>query len=257
MTNESTEGPVAPQEGDDAGPIGDFWSRRRVAVALGCHEEAKQLMESAKGALSFSPGEAERRARVALRKAAEGYWHAEGLPECSEEHRYVHELGNWTRSTFGCVVDYGGSGYSSACPVLLADKRIGFSPGFLVRKSCSICDQDLSECPHLRDRMYWVRGGPTDFGACRVCWSDACSHDADTLYPAAVVEVIKRIDKVLEVSMVPVPSNPLARLESIPLDTAGLREHLGPAFRAGMPVSCDHCLEPYHGLPEIVTLPTD
>jgi hypothetical protein len=34
------------------------------------------------------------------------------------------------------------------------------------------------------------------------------------------------------------------------IDTDGLCEALGPEFTPGMPVNCDHCLAPYHGLPE-------
>jgi hypothetical protein len=45
-----------------------------------------------------------------------------------------------------------------------------------------------------------------------------------------------------EVSLVGRPLQPEARLLSISLPTDELRDHLGPDFVVGMPLSCDKCL---------------
>jgi hypothetical protein len=197
----------------------------------------------------FSPEEAEGRAREALRAAAETYWFAEETELAAAEHEYLHEIGRWTRENIGCQLNCEGSNYSTSCPVLLADKRFGLSVGIVARVVCSICGENLSECSHRRSRLYWVKGGPTAFGPCRVCGKAKCEHKSEELYKALVVGIMK--DSVLEeASFVDVPADPLARQTKLDISHDRLRELLGAAFTPGVPVNCDHCLDPYHGLPQ-------
>lgn len=240
----------AVTEGADAGSALDDWERRSAERLAKGHERAVELLRGSKAALEDSREDAENDARQALSVAAETYWYAERSPQAEFHHRFLHEIGRWTRTNFECVLDFDGSQYSTSCPVKLADKRLGFSPGYVAKKFCSICDGDLSECPHRPGRMYWVTGGPTSFGVCRVCGEQECDHGPDRLYRAPVVSVVKHIDALEEVSLVDIPAQPLARLTSIPIGTADLAAALGPNFSVGMPVSCDHCLAQYHGLPE-------
>jgi hypothetical protein len=53
-----------------------------------------------------------------------------------------------------------------------------------------------------------------------------------------------------EASFVDVPEDPLARQTKVDIRHDRLRELLGAAFTPGVPVNCDHCLDPYHGLPQ-------
>jgi hypothetical protein len=224
--------------------------KRKLERIRSAHARASGLADSARVTFNFSSSEkAENLAREALRAAAETYWFAEGTALASAEHEYLHEIGRWTRETFGCQLDCEGTKYSTSCPVMLAGKRIGFSVGVAARVMCSICGENLSECSHRRSRLYWVRGGPTEFGPCRVCGKRKCAHNSDGLYKSPVVGIMK--DCVLEeASVVDVPADPLARQTRLDITHANLRELLGAAFTPGMPVNCDHCLEPYHGLPE-------
>lgn len=125
---------------------------------------------------------------------------------------------------------------------MIAHKRIGNSIGFTAQRICSLCGDDLSECPHLRGHAYWVRGGPWENGPCRVCLSDmSCRHRADRLYRAGVVSIIKEA-QLHEVSIVRRPAQPEARMTAIPISNDDLREAFGPRFKVGMPLSCDRCL---------------
>jgi hypothetical protein len=47
---------------------------------------------------------------------------------------------------------------------------------------------------------------------------------------------------VREVSFVSRPAGVETRVLAMSVDTAELQEHLGPAWKPGMPVSCDRCL---------------
>jgi hypothetical protein len=242
--------PQKPVEGADAGPAEEYLENRKLQRIRSAHARASGLADSARVTLNFSSSEeAEHLARQALRAAVETYWFAEGTALASAEHEYLHEIGRWTRETFGCQLDREGAKYSTSCPVMLADKRVGFSVGVVARVVCSICGENLSECSHRRSRLYWVRGGPTEFGPCRVCRKRKCAHKPDQLYKAPVIGVMK--DCVLEeASVVDVPADPLARQTKLDITHANLRELLGAAFTPGVPVNCDHCLEPYHGLPD-------
>jgi hypothetical protein len=150
----AADGPGSPLEGDDAGPAEDYWKQRKLAAISDSHGKAVALVEEARELLGRNTADAESRARSSLRAAAETYWYAELSDRAEPEHEYLHEIGQWTRETFGCEITVQGDEYSTSCPVKLADKRLGMSIGFVARKWCSICDEDLSECSH----RWWRHG---------------------------------------------------------------------------------------------------
>lgn len=92
----------------------------------------------------------------------------------------------------------------------------------------------------MRDRSYWVRGGPHGAHPCPVCLGETCRHRSDRLYRASVVSVVKDMEG-REVSWVRQPANPEARPHLLPATFAQLSQALGPTFKRGMPVSCDKC----------------
>jgi hypothetical protein len=235
-------------EGDDAGPAQEYWANRHLERVRSAHDQASDLVNTARETLGSSAADAEQLAREALAEAAKAYWFAEGTDGAQPEHEYLHQIGRWTRKTFGCELDWNGENYRTSCPVRMADKRFGLSVGFLGRKVCSICDEDYTACPHHKDRLYWVKGGPTEFGPCRVCGHEECEHEPPQLYRAPVVGIWRDIE-LEEVSMVDVPANPLARPTNLEIETDDLQRAVRNAF-PDVPAVCDHCLWPYHGLPE-------
>lgn len=138
-------------------------------------------------------------------------------------HAKLDQAGAFRRTHFPalCILSLGEQGYAVTCPVSLAHNRVGLSPGYIVRSAeCSICHLDPDDCAHILGRTY----------------------DGEVCY-----RIITRAD-VLEVSLVGRPAYPDARIESIGIGDADLREQLGPSFRRGMPVGCDRCLTSCDGV---------
>jgi hypothetical protein len=239
----SLNAPAAPQEGSDAGSsrdLDDAYLRGRVE---GYRRAAKRDLAGAKRSLGHSASNAEAKARNALDSAARAFWWAEDTTFEDQEHALMHEVGRWTRRNLGCWLHFNGTSYSHRCPVRIAHKRIGNSIGFIGARTCSICGDDLSECPHRMGRTYWVRGGAWESVPCRVCLQESCfRHRADRLYRTSVVSIIRHVDTLREISFVRRPAQPEARLLELPVSSTALQNNFGPKFEIGMPVSCDFCL---------------
>lgn len=249
-----TGGPGEPAEGADAGPADEYRKEMLMAHRQSLHQRASELLHAARHTVAASRHEAEKLAREALTEAAHAYWYAEETEAAGPEHKFLHQIGRWTRETFGCAFDWNGTSYISSCPVLLADKRFGASPTLVATQIlCSVCDQDLSECAHSRERLYIVRGDRTTSGSCRVCNTrDDCEHDPNKLYAAPVYRIRKGM-KLIEASFVDVPADPTARPTELRKYTDDLMRAVRRAF-PNVPKFCDHCREPYHGLPRPLDL---
>ncbi|GJF31740.1 hypothetical protein KNE206_44400 [Kitasatospora sp. NE20-6] len=233
----------APAEGSDAGPSDDL-DHSYLARQIGKHRSnALRAFGDAQRLLSHDRKRAETRVVEALDSAARAFWWAEESPFEERQHELLHKIGRWRRrNEMGCSLDYDGKSYSQRCPAAIAHKKIGFSIGFTAERLCSICGFDLSECPHLRDRSYWVRGGCAIREYCRVCAQQNCqSHHPDRLYRARPISIIVE-GEIREVSIVAKPAQPEARLSAVPIDMNGLADQLGPGFIPGVQVSCDQCL---------------
>jgi hypothetical protein len=243
--------PDCPPEFSDAGRAEAFMRSERIKRISRYRIAARRAFDNAQRTYRHARTQAEKYAREALDLGAKAYWLAEYTEFAEREHRRLYKMGSWVRRTFGCELNYVDGKYTQRCPVAIASKRLGFSPGFTAIRWCSICDHDLSECPHMRDRMYWVRGGPRGSLRCSVCVNDddSCNHSPNRLYRVPVVSIIKEVDELREVSIVTNPAQPFARLIEIPISMKELGKQLGPEFISGIPVSCDSCLRAYPGLP--------
>ena len=244
-----TSDPACPPEDGDAGDSAEWTRERHRRRIQAQRRRAKLELEQARRRLPSDPVKSEAHARQALQLGAQSYWLAELTDLAEREHRTLHQMGRWTRQTYGCALTLEDGNYSDRCPVSIADVRIGFSPGFVVRKKCSICDADLADCPHRRGRLYWVRGTKHADGHCRVCYRNDCTHRDDRVYRTTLIAIVHHIEKVHEVSLVDVPANPFARMTERPVSNADLAKTLGSRFVPGVEVSCDRCLSPYPGLP--------
>lgn len=246
-----------PLVGSDAGDAADLRAERQRRSIQRERRAARTEFENAKRDRASRRATAEAHARAALQLGAQAYWLAEGTDVADREFRQLHKMGRWTREAFGCHLFWNGTSYEQRCPVAIARLRMGLSPGIIARKFCSICDHDLSECPHVRRRAYWVRGVKHANGRCAVCAGTDCNHRPDWVYRAEVFGVIKEVDELREVSFVHVPAQPFARVAARPVDTRDLAQSLGLSFYAGVPVNCNLCLSPYEGLPKPLNLEVD
>jgi hypothetical protein len=239
--------PVGPDDVEDAGPDTRIDYSTRNGFRLWKAARAAFARAVVATMLSSDPQEVAATMRAALSKVTSAsYWLAH-TPWLSDVHFDMDRMGEFRRETLPgeCSLHWTGAGYENRCPVAIAHKRFGFSIGMVVpRKECSLCSQDISECPHLPGRLYRVRGGvdgsPT--GACRVCGGNACGHSSDITYLAVRVAVIKDVSEHKEVSLVSDPKQPDARLTAVPVPMSSLRNAFGD-FPPGMPINCDKCVQ--------------
>lgn len=184
------------------------------------------------------------------RVASASYWLAK-TPWLSDVHFDMDRMGQFRRERLSiqCALRWTGDRYENRCPIAIAHKRFGLSPEIVTsRIECSVCGQDISECPHLPGRKYRVRGGvagsPT--GACRVCGHNSCGHSPDATYITTRMRVVKG-GEVRGVTLVETPKQPEARLTAIPVSWAGLRSSPGPFFYSGQRIICDRCVASCQG----------
>jgi hypothetical protein len=216
---------------------------------------AQALMQSAHVAIERSDDHsslerAETDARKALALFARSLDWAEDTDEEEEEeeaHRLMDEAGAWVRRTFGCHLARSGTEYHQRCPVALAHNRIGMSIGGTAVRICSLCGEDFSECEHMPGTAYMVPGGNSGLGWCKVCLQESCDHRSTQRYRVSVIAIIKHMD-VQEISLIPKPAHPEARVLEMSIPISDLREVLGDEFIPGSEVSCDRCLLPCGGL---------
>jgi hypothetical protein len=235
---------AGPDDDLHAADLDEQISRRRAA--------AQSLLRDARGAVegpvaAQSLDNAEKDARAALTLFARSLDWAEDTEEEDEAHRLMDQAGAWVRETFGCQLTRSETQYSQTCPVALAHNRIGMSIGGTAKRLCSLCGGDLSECEHIPGTSYLVPGGVSPLGWCRVCLQEACEHTPDQNHRVPVVGIIKEMDLV-EVSFVPKPAQPEARIMEMSIPVSELVEALGDEFIPGDEVSCDACLLQCRGL---------
>jgi len=247
----AVDDPGAPVEGSDGGDDSDLEAARVSSTIQGYRTLANQhFAAAAREEKAGRAKQADLHAREAIDASVRAFWWAEDTAVEEAQHKLMHRIGRWTRRTLGCQVHCNGKSYEHVCPIRIAHKRMGLSIGYVTNPICSICGEELSECPHIRGRSYWVHGSTGPSGYCPVCMSKgACDHRSDRLYRASVVSIVTE-GEIREVSWVDRPGVPEARILSLPIDTQRLLEHLPPEFRVGMPVNCDFCLLPCEGVDE-------
>ena len=194
--------------------------------------------------------EAERSLRTALDLAYGAFNWLEDTKYEDEAHEVVHELGREALARFpaGCRLVWTGSRYEHQCPVELTHRRIGFSPGMIVRaRECSVCGEDPSECEHRPGMTVEVRGGPNSTGRCPVCGKAECEHSPDEVFEVRPSVVITQAE-LQEISLVHRPLQPDARLTGIPVGRQAVEQSMGPHFQFGeQDVYCSQCSKPCQG----------
>lgn len=233
--------PGAPTENTDAGSGADLHREYMESMVRRYRGTAKRCFARARKIIGYQRQAAEREARNAIDCAVKAFWWAEGTEMEEAQHELMHRIGKWTRRSFGCRLLLDDKGYHRTCTIDIAHIRLGLSIGFIASRICSLCDEDLSECIHIAGRTYWMRGGAQASGPCRVCNKESCAHRPDRLYRAPVISIVKE-GELREISYVPRPANPEARITNISVSSSDLIDALGSRFVPGMPVSCNKCL---------------
>ena len=205
---------------------------------------------------------AERDARAALKSAVEAfYWFDDVLwdypPETiivdngrnvslgqavNRAHTWAHSAGELVGGLFGCRIVHDEDRWWRECQLTLMHNRVGQSPGFSVRYICNVCRGDPFSCPHPSGSKHSVvaeRGN----GDCSVCRRSACEHVVGNEYE--LVADVVAVDPVLhEVSLVPRPKDPLARITRVEISG----NEVGRPPSHGAEVHCYSCLGPCRGI---------
>jgi hypothetical protein len=196
--------------------------------------------------------DAEPLARAALADFAGAMNWLEDTPDFEVAHFRLDEAGRWIRETFGCWLERDGSSYSRTCPADLAHIRVGMSPGMTnVVRECSICGQDPRSptCRHIKGRRYQTTRRMVG-SRCNLCDQEGCGHSDGEPGEAVCTHLIVHAD-LEEVSLVPRPAQPMARIHKVGVPLTQLESVLGArGWQAGLDVSCDKCLTACRGVRE-------
>lgn len=199
-----------------------------------------------------NPDEAEPLARGALADFAGAMNWLEDTPEFEVAHYRLDEAGRWVRQRFGCWLEREDLTYYRTCPADLAHNRIGLSPGMRnVIRECAVCGLDPRLCRHVTGRVYEAPRRLIG-DRCNQCGAASCDHEDGLIGPVPCYHLITEVGNLDEVSLVPRPAQPMARLNRVKVDGADLEAQLGPrGWQLGMEVSCDKCLTACHGVHEV------
>jgi hypothetical protein len=160
-------------------------------------------------------------------------------------HQLAHRTGELVGGLFGCQLVHDGKSWQKECPLSFLHIRLGMSPGMACRYACSICEQDPSECEHELGEAYAVAASRVE-GACNICRGDACGHIPGDLYRVRARLSIIEAD-LREVSLVPRPRDPLARIERLGVDDDRMRQFHGFLPHPESTLLCHDCMYPCTG----------
>jgi hypothetical protein len=192
--------------------------------------------------------ELERRARGALDTALTAFNFLEDEDLADAAHQHAHTVAEFVGRLFGCQAEYRDGRFWNVCPLALMHLRIGLSPGFTGPRLCSVCRQDLSECPHVPGIAVTVEVEERE-GHCSACsrpWP-CTQHLPRTRVDVVPHGVIPNMD-LHEISWVDRPREPRTRITAVELPDALLRARLGRLPTKDEPLVCHQCQQPCQGL---------
>lgn len=223
-----------------------FGQQTQAERSAACYQ-AKDSLDVTVGEQQRS--ELEREAREALDDAVTAFNFLEDESLADTAHQHAHIVGEFVGQMFGCEARYREGRFWDVCPLTLMHLRIGLSPGFTGPRLCSVCGQDLSECPHVPGLRVTIPAQNSD-GRCSACGASwPCAQHV----PGAPVDVVPHgvIEdmNLHELSFVDRPREPRARISELELPDAVLRAQLGRLPNsADLPLVCHRCTRPCQGL---------
>jgi len=223
-------------------------------------ERGVQILTSAHSAMaSLKAGGESPPARKVLAMFASAMNWLEGTPHFESAHKQLHEAGRYVRqsSPSSCRLERNGTDFQQTCPVEVAHKRFGFSPRMTANAICSICASDITTCDHRRGAEYRVPAGTTRLGWCNVCADQNCEeHEPGIVYRTRANVVVTEVYEIIEISIVPIPQQPDARLAALPVSRSLLEESYGGPIPDEVDVTCNACHDECPGL-DYLDGPTD
>ncbi len=182
--------------------------------------------------------------RKSLEKAREA---TQWEPDAVAHRRYLHSLGRRVHDVFGCEISCQDGRCRLTCPVLLSHVPFGLSIGGYKRAVCSICGQDVLDCPHIRGHTYNRIVAARTHGVCNICGEGVCGHNIGDPYDGVEPFGIVVEMKVDHIAVVTKPADPLCMFTSVELT----QDEVLNSFLAADPheirgseasLACHHCL---------------
>lgn len=164
-----------------------------------------------------------------------------------EAHAAIHRSAFIKRGLFGCSITLQHNEYWTNCPINISHLRIGVSVGITGDFECSICGRLVEDCDHLSGETYPAIAKRYTDGTCSICGLVECGHDEGKTFSAQAVSVGRNL-QIHEVSLVPRPRYPLARLSEWQKDLGAMgdRPDVRRAAKEGM-LNCDADFGPCKG----------
>ena len=204
--------------------LDEWWGQNSAGNAAAALEKAQLLIQHAERALRTERiADAEdlfRRSLNHLREAV--LWH----PEKNYVRTYLHEVGRRIHDLFGCTIEFKDGKYFISCPVRLSHVEVGFSVGGSAKVLCSICAEDILDCPHIKGHVYDEVIAKHHHDICNICGERLCNHTEGESY-----NEVRAFGRIVEmdldhISLVPNPANPLAVVTGYSLIKSDLLEGL-------------------------------
>ena len=187
----------------------------------------------------------EPRIRASEKAAVNALNYLEDTERAQEAHEAIHRAAFIRSGLFGCPIRYADGQFWTDCPVNMSHLRMGMSAGITSDFYCSICNEKMEDCDHVMGDDYQVIASKSDDGHCTACDLMSCAHQSGETY-VVTAEGIGREIVAHEVSMVPRPRYPLARIQAM---TREVPELYRSYAEAGV-LNCDGCMGPCTGLNE-------
>lgn len=255
-----------------SGPVLAFARQQRVSTWF---DQARELNALRKQAVSFGASSieadidrAEQASRAGLKAAADAYnffedaaWDIHPRTILTDDagvrrgslrdvlarsHYLTHALGDMVGGLFGCELKHKDGDWFDTCASSLLHVRLGQSMGFTARHECTVCGGNFAVCDHLRDLDYevpvlWRRGG-----SCSACRSDPCEHKPGDLAVVRAASVMTDVE-LREVSLVPRPRDPLARITARQVEQQDVEGMVGQRVEPSMRLLGHSCMQQCEG----------
>jgi hypothetical protein len=218
-----------------------------------CEKSAKDAMHVAESLIN----EAEKAINEKKMDIAEGLYRRslakirEALlwePEDESFSTYLHDIGSKIHDIFGCQLEFKDGLYWVTCPVLLSHSKGGFSIGGSGKEICSICGNNIFECPHVKGRAYDGVLAKRHHDICNICEQKECSHIEGSEYnDVRAFGMVTELD-LDHISFVRNPANPLCVVYRYSVPKSDLLDMLPEDERSRVIygetiINCHHCLQ--------------
>lgn len=222
-----------------------WWKGHCKSEAQNALSVANDFMQEANDAINNREMDvAEKSYRSSLAKIWEALlWE----PEEGNHRKYLHTVGRKVRDIFGCRLEFRDGSYWITCPVMLSHTKVGLSIGGSGKSVCSICGEDIFDCPHVTRQAYDNVIAKRHQDICNICGKKECAHiEGDTYNRVRAFAFVVELN-LDHIAFVENPSDPLAVITSYALSKSELLEILPEDkqeqfFYGETKIYCNHCL---------------